>query len=166
MSCVSLWQLPRAWTPWPYTLSLPYLLSLVQYTMCRAIQFSVMLMTLIVMPKIIWFISKPNVDVGNAIFTSNIFPMNADCIKDWLKNWPTSLMIIQVIPRMVSSLYMSGCSAYPIMTCLSFHSSLKLLHCSPHTVNVKTVKSVSTTMNAYYVASGGGGSLLSILCSI
>ena len=93
-----------------------------RYIVYQYFRFSGIPLTLIGMPMLNCFTGKPNVDVGNAIFPSIISPVNADDIKDRLKNWHPYPMIIHVIHHMVSSSYTSICSLWPLMTWLNFHS--------------------------------------------
>ena len=101
--------------------------------------FACITLTIIGMSIINWFTRKPNVDVGNEIFPYIIFSVNAASIKDCLKYWHPSPMIIHMISWMVSSSYISGCSAWPLMKCFNFHSSLYWSHFSPNYVNIRTV---------------------------
>ena len=55
---------------------------------------------------------------------SILFPVNADGINNCIKYWRPSPRIIHMIHWMVSSSYMSGCSAWPLMNHLNFHSIL------------------------------------------
>ena len=122
--CVPRCPLPRDWTTQQHPLYITCLFSCAQYTVYRDIHFPNISLTMIGIPMLSWFISKPNVDSGNAICPSIIFPMNDYGIKDCLKYWRQSPMIIHVIPRMVSSSHMYGCSARLLITCLNLHSSL------------------------------------------
>ena len=79
---------------------------------------------LLACPCSIFVTRNPNVDVRNVICPSIIFSVNAYGIKDCLKYWLPYPMIIHVITWMVSSSYISGCSACPLTTCLIYHSSL------------------------------------------
>ena len=123
MFCVYLWLLPSAWSHQTYLLSVSCLCSCDWYNLYQDFHFSGIPLTLIGMPTINWFTRNTNVDVGNAIFPSIIFSVNADGIKDCLKYWCPYPMIIHVITQMVSSSYMSSCSALPITTCLNFYIS-------------------------------------------
>ena len=106
-----LWMVICDWSPHPYPISVPCFFSCYRYTLYLDFHFSGIPLNLISIPMLNWFRINPNVDVGNAIFPSIIFPVNDDVIKDCLKYFLPYPMISHVIPWMVSSSYMSGCSS-------------------------------------------------------
>ena len=81
-----------------------------QLPVYRAFHFSGIPLTHIGLPKLNWFTIKPNADYGNTIFPSILFPVNADDIRDCLKYWRPYPIISRVVPWMVSSSYIYGCS--------------------------------------------------------
>ena len=123
MFCVSFCPFLSAWPPRPYTFYPPYFSPYDWYPMYWALLFIGIPLTLIGMPILSWFTSKPNVDFGNTICPSIIFTVSADGVKDCLRYWSPSPMISQVTPRIVSLSYMSSYNAWPLMNCLSFRSS-------------------------------------------
>ena len=123
MFCVSILPFRRSWPPQPYPLSPPCSFSYVRYRVYQNIHLAGIPLTLIGLPMLGRVPIKLNVDVGNTIFSSILFPVNAYVIKDFLKYSRPSPMISQVIPHVVPSSYIYGCITLPLMTCLIFHSS-------------------------------------------
>ena len=81
-------------------------------------------LTLIVMTIIDWFTINLNSDIGNEIWTSIMFIVNAEGIKDCLKYWLPPPMISHVISQIFLSSYFSGSNAWTLIPCLNLHSSL------------------------------------------
>ena len=109
--CVPRCPLPRDWTPQPHPLSITCLFSCAQYTVYRDIHFPNIPLTMIGIPMLSWFISKPNVDSGNAIIPSILFPVKSDGINCYLKYWGPFPMISHIILCMISSSCISGCTS-------------------------------------------------------
>ena len=135
--CVSLWMLPRAWSSLSFPFSIPCF-STVIYILCIRLSIFRYPAAFYWMPIINWFNNNPNVDVGNAFWSSIMFPLNAYGIKFCLKYWSIYPMINHVITHMVSSSYMSGFSEWTLMYCLNFRSSFELSHCSTKTFKLRT----------------------------
>ena len=83
--CVYLWLLPCDFPPRPYSLSVPCFLSSDRFTVYCYFHFFGIPLTLIGMPMLNWFTRNTNVDFGNVIRPSVMFPVNTYVIKYCLK---------------------------------------------------------------------------------
>ena len=84
---VCLYLLPHASPLHPHPLYVPCLFPRDLYAVYWAFCFYRILLTLVGIPMLNLFTSKPKVDVGNAVCPSILFPVIADVIKDYLKYW-------------------------------------------------------------------------------